>query len=507
MIKVLVAEDEMPLLRGIRIMIEQINPGFSVVKCALNGKEAVDYLKENSVDVIFTDINMPLLDGIDLMKFAHERYPEIIMVAISGYNDFHYAQQAIEYQVKRYLLKPIVKEDLEPLLNEIQKEYKSRCEIKQRDRLVDAIYSGKRIDNKERVWLLYLCAGPFIERGMEESIAECGFWRVSNEELKGISYRLLPVETAIYIFEKNQPNERIMLLLSEKETDVEGFARHLVEELDARETKATVSYCPNRVEMRNISMVCRTLRADLKEGILFGEGTVITPRQGEALCERPVRPEDVLDLIESEFRKDKQKIIWGLFEALLTNKKIKQSECMRFLSKLIDKLGEEEGTERLQGEDKEEIICNLLLYSPQADQLLLNLQRMFGSSEAEKRECRAEDLMPRVETYIREHMTEPITAKELAAEFGLVAPYLGRLFKEYIGYTPAQYIQKLRIERAKYLLSADGDILTKDVAEMVGYPDPAYFSKLFKKKVGVWPSEYKSSLCNSSKNNNKLTKK
>ena len=115
--------------------------------------------------------------------------------------------------------------------------------------------------------------------------------------------------------------------------------------------------------------------------------------------------------------------------------------------------------------------------------------------------------MPRVETYIREHMTEPITAKELAAEFGLVAPYLGRLFKEYIGYTPAQYIQKLRIERAKYLLSADGDILAKDVAEMVGYPDPAYFSKLFKKKVGVWPSEYKSSLCNSSKNNNKLTKK
>ncbi|MCI5585811.1 MAG: response regulator [Lachnospiraceae bacterium] len=265
MIKVLVAEDEMPLLRGIRIMIERISPEFSVVKCALNGREAVDYLKENPVDVIFTDINMPLLDGIELMKITHENYSEIIVVAISGYNDFHYAQQAIEYQVKRYLLKPIVMEDMEALLEEIQREYNERNERKERERIVDA-----------------LCTG---------------------------------------------------------------------------------------------------LGGNLKEDIL-------------------------------------------------------------------------------------------------------------KESTALKRES-TEELMQRVEVYIREHLTEPITVKELASEFGLVAPYLGKLFKDYTGYTPGQYIQMLRIEHAKCLLSVNGELLAKDVAELVGYTDPAYFSKLFKKKVGVWPSEFK----------------
>lgn len=265
MIKVLVVEDELPLLRGIRIMIERINPEFCVVKCALNGREAVDYLKDNPVDVIFTDINMPLLDGIELMKFTHENYPETTVVAISGYNDFHYAQQAIEYQVKRYLLKPIVMEDMEALIEEIQAEYNERNKKKERDRLTEALYTG--------------------------------------------------------------------------------------------------------------------LGGNLKEDILK-EGTGVK-RQGN------------------------------------------------------------------------------------------------------------EELMERVEVYIREHLTEPITAKELAAEFGLVAPYLGKLFKDHTGYTPGQYIQMLRIEHAKCLLSVNEELMAKDVAGMVGYSDPVHFSKLFKKKVGVWPSEFK----------------
>lgn len=268
MIKVLVAEDETPLLRGIKIMIERINPAFSVVKCAFNGKEAVDYLKENPVDVLFTDINMPLLDGIELMKFTCENYPEVIIVVMSGYDDFHYAQQAIEYQVKKYLLKPILEEDMEGLLEEIQHECSRRNGKKDKERLVEAFYTS------------------------------------INENLK----------------------------------------------------------------------------------------------------------EDIL----------------------------KESEGLK-----------QQGTEAL---------------------------------------------IQKVEMYIREHLTETITAKELEKEFGLVAPYLGKLFKDYTGFSPGQYIQMLRIEHAKCLLAVNSSLLAKDVAEMVGYSDPAYFSKLFKKKVGVWPSEYRSKM-------------
>lgn len=89
MIKVLVAEDEKPLLRGIKMLVEEIDSNFTVVKCAVNGKEAIEYLSANQVDVVFTDINMPLVDGLELMKYLTAEHPEIIVVVISGYSDLN----------------------------------------------------------------------------------------------------------------------------------------------------------------------------------------------------------------------------------------------------------------------------------------------------------------------------------------------------------------------------------------------------------------------------------
>lgn len=260
MIKVLIAEDELPLLRGIKFMIEQTNPHFTVVKTALNGIEAQEYLQEHPVDVVFTDINMPLMNGIELMKFIHENHPHILRVAISGYDDFTYAQQAIHYQVSRYLLKPVVRKDMEELLTFIHQTFLEQKKKEEKDQLLQALY-------------------PVLEHHLKDN---------------------------------------------------------------------------------------------------------------------------------SFLKKD--------------------------------------------------------------------------STDA---------LIPKVELYIREHLTEPLSVKELAAEFGLAPPYLGKLFKELTGYSPGQYIQMLRIEYAKALLTVHEDLLAKDVAFMVGYTDSAYFSRVFKQKVGVWPSEYK----------------
>ena len=94
------------------MLVEEIDLHFTVVKCAVNGKEAIEYLSANRVDVVFTDINMPIVDGLELMKYLSAEHPETIVVVISGYNDFEYAQKAIRFGVKEYLLKPIVKEEL-----------------------------------------------------------------------------------------------------------------------------------------------------------------------------------------------------------------------------------------------------------------------------------------------------------------------------------------------------------------------------------------------------------
>lgn len=101
-------------------------------------------------------------------------------------------------------------------------------------------------------------------------------------------------------------------------------------------------------------------------------------------------------------------------------------------------------------------------------------------------------LMQSIAEYIQNHISEPLSLKQLSARFGLVAPYLSKLFKAYTGMSPAQYIQSIRIETAKRMLVEHPTMLSKDIAEQLGYSSPLYLSKTFFRNVGMYPSEYRS---------------
>lgn len=484
MIKVLIAEDEMPLLRGIKIMIEKLNPEFSVVCCAHNGKAAIEYMEKEPVDVVFTDINMPLADGIEVMKFVEERYPETQKVVISGYNDFKYAQEAMRCGVKEYILKPIVQKELERILNGIHETYKERQQKKQRNMLQEVVYASKMTQGKEKIQILYFCAGPMIKEGMEESIAECKFWKDIDVE-KAVK-EFLPESTGVYVFEKYQANEKILLLVPSEKIDLFEFSTCFIKKMEENNVCVTAAYHQEMIEMNQIPSISCHLRKIMRKCILFAEGSVIEDEKEETR-EKNI---EILRLCSSirDISADKESIILKEFESLFSKRKIRQKECIYVLRILLEKtMGNSETTD----EFLDEIIWNLLLYSQDVQQLFHNIRRMLDEKRQYRKPDTTEDLMRKLDIYIQEHMTEPITAASLAAEFGLVAPYLSRLFKEYSGYTLSQYIQKIRLDRAKQLLRMDGDILAKDVAEMVGYSNPLYFSKIFKKKVGIYPSEYR----------------
>ena len=119
-INVIVVEDEKLIAKNIAKHIEQENSHFKVTNIFSNGSDAWEHIASQPPQVVFTDISMPIMDGIELVKQIHETKSFIHCVILTGYADFSYAQSALRYGVSDYLLKPVNSEELRRTLNKIE---------------------------------------------------------------------------------------------------------------------------------------------------------------------------------------------------------------------------------------------------------------------------------------------------------------------------------------------------------------------------------------------------
>lgn len=110
--KLLIADDEAIIRQSFVKRIHRANIMFDQILEAKNGLEALEIVKNDSIDIMLIDINMPFLNGLELMKQIRQWNQSLIMIVISGYNDFSFAQEAIQYGIFRYLLKPVKAEEL-----------------------------------------------------------------------------------------------------------------------------------------------------------------------------------------------------------------------------------------------------------------------------------------------------------------------------------------------------------------------------------------------------------
>lgn len=122
MYKVLLAEDEARIREGLKHTIEGAMTGFQVAGEAGSGAEALQWLKRHVPDVLITDIRMPELSGIDLIRHARDLFPELDIVIVSGYGDFEYAKSGIQYGVTDYILKPVDRVELIAVLEKIRRK-------------------------------------------------------------------------------------------------------------------------------------------------------------------------------------------------------------------------------------------------------------------------------------------------------------------------------------------------------------------------------------------------
>ena len=124
--QVLIVDDEEIVCRGLARFVKWDNYGFQVAGTASNGNEAVSVIEKKQIDLVFMDIRMPQMTGLELLKLIKEQYPQIKCVILSGYSDFAYAQEAIRNGACDYLTKPVVLKDIESLLKRLKSEFDSR---------------------------------------------------------------------------------------------------------------------------------------------------------------------------------------------------------------------------------------------------------------------------------------------------------------------------------------------------------------------------------------------
>lgn len=139
--KVLIADDEPFILQGLSVLIDWEAEGCEIVRKATNGMEALDYLRQNSVDLVISDIKMPEMSGLELLeKIRTEKISDAYFIFLSGYNEFAYAQKAMRYSCMDYLLKPVKKEALLERIREIRKKLDLTMLEKEKERRVQESY-------------------------------------------------------------------------------------------------------------------------------------------------------------------------------------------------------------------------------------------------------------------------------------------------------------------------------------------------------------------------------
>jgi two-component system response regulator YesN len=194
MLKVLITDDEMQIRQGLRMKVDWEEEGFEIVGEASNGLEALEFLRSVKVEVVITDMRMPIMDGLELARQCQQEFPHIKVVVLSGYSDFDYVRGSMKEGVKDYLLKPVAPDELEETLKKIRKEAeeekKKQAEAAQMRRL-----ALTQLQEVQEQYLLYLVKEEWLEPAMvrerlrqlqlEELINERAEFQFITVEIRG----------------------------------------------------------------------------------------------------------------------------------------------------------------------------------------------------------------------------------------------------------------------------------------------------------------------------------
>lgn len=484
----MIVEDEPPIAKALGKLITKCSDAFEVAGIAFNGAEAIEKYGQWKPDVIFTDIRMPIMDGFRFLEYLKEKNQNPVTFILSGHEDFNYARQAIRYHVKGYLLKPISKKELQKSLDEAEQEI-TACERIKKDGLVKLSLSEweQQIETGD-CYVGTCCFGPYPmspDDGMLPGISD-----MAAIDLEGYLTRICP-DICCWVFNADSSVEKIIIIegIQEKEKD-EIFERMFFYMTENSNSPVTMATYRTGVSLSSIGSIYKQLRVELYQRLVLGKSQMCICGADKRKEEPPDWSIDLQDLrtgiVNTDMEEANQRLKRFLEDC--EKKAVSQKKTARYLNIIMGYYYERYPMMQTKELEIENIISNARNYQELYEEIIHFLNML----------CRAETAMPvvhplakKLKDYLDTNYQKVITNSTLAEEFGFVATYLSRVFKNQYGMTPSVYLVQIRMEHAKKMMREQPDCLVKEVAEAVGYSDQYYFSKVFHKETSVWPTEFR----------------
>ena len=535
MYKLMIVDDESIIRKGLRDYIKWQEHGFEVVAEAENGITALQLAREHKPEVILTDIYMPLMDGIEFSKKVKELLPEVIVIFISGYNDFSYAQRAIELGIYRYLTKPVKTQDLIAVLDEVSKELEHIQIQKNELKKIDSLIKESMPILKER-FLLNLAQGDLKEKEIQSrsqylglDIRGKGFFSLvislddyfvyteqkSEEDINIIKFGINQLVKECF----NDFKERFYIFVDRKDeiaiiccSDADNGAQRgnlfnnlqRLQETVKRYFKTTVSIGIGETypSIERVSKSYTEAQEALEYRTAHGKNSIIyirdiIPGEKFVLNENIYdKSGELIQMIKSGEKEGCINYVEGIFSDLSKYEVIKKEDMHLFiidmLSKLIKTVTEFGGNvQDIYGESFTRMTIFNFFTLEEFKLKFIELVKATIDYVGIKRKAVNRNFIEKAKSFIKDNFAVRELNLNMVAESVHISPaYLSQLFKQVTGESCIEYITKARINEARRLLK-DTNLKTYEIAEMVGYSDSQYFSTSFKKIVGTSPTNYR----------------
>lgn len=479
----MIVEDEPAAQRFLTAIIAQRCPGFEIACTAENGADAVRLLRETRVDIVITDIQMARMDGIALADWVSREQPEALTVIVSGHNDFEYAKGAIRARVVEYLLKPIVPADFAAVMEKLRGQIESRRRADKRAQLLRAA-RGAEAQGSPETWSGEACWLGAVRLGGSPNPANGGEEPFSGADgQEGLTAAEIREERSICFA-------------------LEGLAeREQAEAATARLAGRAPFYtaCLTRTALPEGLARLPALLAQAAEAEVLGISQTLPGREGS-------RPEASIGDSEQE-----KAALWRLRHAITgaMTHEIEGAINLLFAAWEANRRPLAQAEAHLR-----HIMRDLHDHAPPGQTLSLRELSLAVSAacgraqsfSALREEIRllcdallrapgprndGEQLAGRIQTYIRDHIGQPLTTQSVCSLFGISGSYLSQLFRKHVKMSFVEYVTRTRVEEAMRMLEQYPDMQLKDVARALGFSDQFYFSKVFRSVAGMPPSEYR----------------